>query len=267
MTTITPTEAFKSKKNFEEFMADQHPAVITTTLADYPKADGKNIVTFAELTQSIETLTNTVGSDLVKNLPKPPFIVWIVANERENILNALDVINKNTIKDFGIFVFKAFLNEDKIDFKCLLKPELRKANNSNTPAKKMQLEYWEKYFEICDEVQSEMQVSPESQHWQYLPIGKRGVSIMLSVSSVKKYVGVDLVINYDKSIFEKLYANKDEIEKELGELEWVNIQKNKSCKVRQTINADLDNREMWKDTILKHIQIAEKFKSIFSKYL
>ena len=265
MTTITPTEAFKSKQNFSEFMESEHPSIVFSTLAGYPQQVGKPIITFSELTQNFETFLNNVGSDLVQNLPYSPYFVWIVANERENILKTLDLINKHAIKGFGIFVFKAFLNEDKMEFKCLLKPELRKANNSNTPAKKMQLEYWEKYFEVCDETQSEMQVSPESQHWQYLPIGKRGVSIMLSVSSVKKYVGVDLVINYDKSIFEKLYAYKNEIEKELGELEWVNIQKNKSCKVRQIYSVDLDDRENWLDAIKKQIEIAENFKMTFSK--
>ena len=74
---------FKSKQNFSEFMAEQHPPIITSTLANYPKADGKTLVTFAELTQNYETLMNHIGSDLVKNLPKAPFIIWIIANERE----------------------------------------------------------------------------------------------------------------------------------------------------------------------------------------
>ena len=44
MTTITPEEALKSKKNFEEFMADYYPPIVTSTLASYPKADGQTVV-------------------------------------------------------------------------------------------------------------------------------------------------------------------------------------------------------------------------------
>ena len=48
MTTITPEEALKSKKNFEEFMADYYPPIVTSTLASYPKADGQTVVSICD---------------------------------------------------------------------------------------------------------------------------------------------------------------------------------------------------------------------------
>lgn len=86
MTTITVTEALKAKQKLQRVYGWTTSPNYYSTLANYPKADGKTLVTFAELTQNYETLMNHIGSDLVKNLLKAPFIIWIIANERENVL-------------------------------------------------------------------------------------------------------------------------------------------------------------------------------------
>ena len=269
MTTITASEAFKSKQNFSEFMENAHPPLITSTLADYPKADGKTIVTFAELTQNHETLLNHLGSDLIQNLPQAPFIVWIVANERENVLNAVKTINKHAVKGFGIFVFKASLNEDKIDFECLLKPELKakQTRNNETPAKLLQKVYWELYFELADELQSDMQINPKPQHFAYISIGKAGVQIMQTINTAQNYIATELLINNKKEIFNKLVKNKAEIEKELGELNWHSPENIKSSKIRKTIEFPLSEQKEWNKAVKQHIKMAEEFKAAFSKYL
>lgn len=271
MTTITATEAFKSKQNFSEFMAEQHPPIITSTLADYPKADGKTLVTFAELTQNYETLMNHIGSDLVRNLPKAPFIIWIVANERENVLNAVDTINKHAIDGFGIFVFKAILNGDKIDFECLLKPEVKikeKKPRAITQTSGIQLDYWNAYFEVCDEMGlGDFQVQPASQHYQNIPIGVKGAYIKQTMSVKDSYVATEIFIGNDKAKYAELYKHKDEIEKELGTLIWQCLDTNKSCNIRQVIDSDLKDSETYEETARKHIELAELFKATFKKYL
>jgi len=271
MTTITAAEAFKSKQNFSEFMAEQHPPIITSTLANYPKADGKTLVTFAELTQNYETLMNHIGSDLVRNLPKAPFIIWIVANERENILNAVDTINKHAIDGFGIFVFKAILNGDKIDFECLLKPEFKikeKKPRAITQTSGIQLDYWNAYFEVCDEMGlGDFQVQPASQHYQNISIGVKGAYIKQTMSVKDSYVATEIFIGNDKAKYAELYKHKNEIEKELGTLIWQCLDTNKSCNIRQVIDSDLKDNETYKETAKKHIELAEIFKATFKKYL
>ncbi len=260
---IIPQDAFKSKKNFEEFMANHNPPEIVSVLAEYQKANGKTIVTVADLTQNSETIINAFNE--IKNLPQPPFIVWIVANERENLIAAAEALNKFSNKDFGVFIFKASLNTNKIEFKCLLKPETKTQGQSR--AKQIQIEYWKRYFEICDEVNPDVQVNPKYQHWQYLPMGKAGVALMLTISTQIKYIGVDLLINYKKSIFEELQTHQKEIEKELGVLEWINEPNNKSSKIRKTLDFDITDSTQVDEAINAHIDLAQKFKTVFSKYL
>jgi len=260
---IIPQDAFKSKKNFEEFMANHNAPEIISVLADYPKANGKAIVTIADLTQNPETIINALSE--IKNLPQSPFIVWIVANERENLITAAETLNKFSNKDFGVFIFKASLNNDKIGFKCLLKPD--KKSQSLGKAKQIQLKYWERYFEICDEIGSDMQVNPKPQHWQYIPMGKAGVCLQLSVGTDVPYICVDLLINKDKSIFENLEKQQQKIEKELGTLDWINEVNKKSSKIRKTIGFDVTDESKIEEAIKAHIELAQKFQATFSKYL
>lgn len=271
MTTITAEEALKSKKNFEEFMSDFHPIKVTSTLADYSKADGQSIVFICDLTQKIETLTNALNEINGFNLSKPPFIVWYVTSEKEELLNAINVLNKFSTRGLKIFIFKAFLNEDKMDVECILKPDLipykKQTRNENAPAKLFQKQYWEKYFEICDELQSEMQVNPKPQHFQYIPMGKRGVQIMQTVNTRLNYVATEIFINNDQTIFEKLLKHKAEIEEELGCLEWQPIEGKKSSRIRKILGIEFSQSENLERTIKLQIHTAEEFKKTFSKYL
>ena len=200
----------------------------------------------------------------MRNLENPPFITWFITNEKEDVLNTVTTMNKFAVKGYGIFIFKAFLNDDKIDVKCILKPELK---NIGGVAKQCELEYWTTFNKINLEKKLGWKISPKTQHWQYLAIGKRGVSIMISVNTQEKLVGTDLIINYDKSIYENLYSHKDEIEKELGTLDWINKPKNKSCRIRKSISVDITDSSNHKEIIEKHIELTLQFKEVISKYL
>ena len=118
MTTITPEEALKSKKNFEEFMADYYPPIVTSTLASYPKADGHTVISICDLTQKMETMVSLLNELESLNLNKAPFIVWYVTSEKEELVTAAKALNHFAIKGIKIFIFKAFLNGDKICNMC-----------------------------------------------------------------------------------------------------------------------------------------------------
>lgn len=89
---------------------------------------------------------------------------------------------------------------------------------------------------------------------------------MLSVSIQKEYIGVDLVIS-DKTIYKYLYNQKDKIEAELGELEWVNESNNKTTKIRKTLPYDVSDLNTQEKAVKEHINLVLQFKETFSKYL
>ena len=262
MTTNTTTlaDVFKSRQNFLDYIEANSSEIISQLLENYPKRSMH--IVYPQLTQSSEGLINAAGK-LVDE--QKAYIFWFIANEKEDLLKIAKTLNNFFDKNYcGIFVIKAFLNVDKIEFNCILKPE--HSINRNTPCKIIQKQYWEKYFEICDEMALDLQVNPQYQHWQYLPIHKRRVCLMLSVSIQKEYIGVDLVIS-DKTIYKYLYNIKDKIEAELGKLEWINEPNNKTTKIRKTLTYDVSDLNIQAKAVKDHIDLALQFKETFSKYL
>ena len=262
MTTNTTTlaDVFKSRQNFLDYIEANSSEIISQLLENYPKRSMH--IVYPQLTQSSEGLINAAG-ELVDE--QKAYIFWFIANEKEDLLKIAKTLNNFFDKNYcGIFVIKAFLNVDKIEFNCILKPE--HSINRNTPCKIIQKQYWEKYFEICDEMALDLQVNPQYQHWQYLPMHKRRVCLMLSVSIQKEYIGVDLVIS-DKTIYKYLYNLKDKIEAELGKLEWINEPNNKTTKIRKTLTYDVSDLNTQAKAVKEHIDLALQFKETFSKYL
>lgn len=283
--TLTPIEILKSRQNFSDYIETHSGEITTELLKDYPARE--LLIICSQLTQSSDGLI-TLANQLQGN--KKAYIFWFVVNEKEEFKNIAQNLNSFFDKNYcGIFLIKAFLNGDKsglraegesgsvpvyreqprIDFECLLKPEIpaRQIRKTDTPAKTLQLEYWTKYFEICDQLQSEMQVNPKPQHFQYIPIGKAGVQILQTVNTQNKYVATEIMINNKKEIFEKLSAHKAEIEEKLGKLEWYSQDNVKSSRIRKYLNYDITNPEEVENAIRNHIKAAEEFKGIFKKYL
>lgn len=263
--TITPIEVLKSKQNFSDYIEQNADSVIQNLLKDYPTRQLQII--YPQLTQSSDGLIEIV-SRLEGN--QKAYIFWFIVNEKEDLKNIALKLNLFFDKNYcGIFIIKAVLNEDKIEFEPVLKPELpsKQVRNENTPAKLLQKAYWEKYFEICDELQSEMQVNPAPQHYQYIPIGKKGVQIMQTVNTKDKYIATELFINNDKDIFKKLMERKTEIEEKLGFLDWQALEGKKSSRIRQTLNYDISDASQFDNAIKDHIKMAEDFRETFKKYL
>lgn len=259
-------ELLKNKAKFEEFIINSPmPVQICEEMQGYQNKKTEVIV---DLTQNFLTFLNKVADDSFN--PKQ-YLIWIITNEKEEILKVMQLINQSGNNGLGIFVFKAFLNDDEIDFKCLLKPNIsiKREKNDNTPSKLMQKEYWEKYIEICDLSEyPDMQIANAlPQHYQYISIGKRGVQIVQTVNTKDKYVASELFINNDKSIFNNLYEHKEDIESELGEIDWQYLENKKSSRIRKSIPFDISKEDIREAAINEHIKLAQEMTNVFSKYL
>ena len=266
MTTITDTDALKSKANFTSYVEEHSQEIIEEALKGYPQH--LLHIIYPQLTPSADGLMAAVGN-LVDE--QKAYIFYFVANEKEEVFKVIKVLNQNFTDYCGIFVFKAELNNDKIEFKTILKPNLTKKPkrivNEQAPAKIFQKKYWKRYFELCDSLESDIQVNPKAQHLQYIPMGKRGVQIYQIVNTKLNCVSTEIFINEDKSIFNKLLEHKLEIEEELGYLEWQPLEGKKSSRIRKTLGVDISKDENLDRAIQLHIQTAEDFKKVFSKYL
>lgn len=257
-------DALKSKKNFEDYLTQNFPPEITRTIGEYPKAIGQNVVLLAELTQNIETFLDTFG---VENLNTKQSFVWVVTAPKDRIINALNFVNNS----LNLFIFKACLNGDKMDFECLLKPtiQVKRTKNENTPAKMLQKEIWEKYIEICDlSEHPDLQIKEAlPRHYQPISINKPGIQLMQTINTQEGYVASELLISNKKSSFDKLFEQKEEIESVTGELEWDSKEGNKSAKIRKTYPIDISNSDNHQLAIEQQIKMGAELKEVAHKYL
>lgn len=266
--TINLENVFKSRANFEDYMNNSPlPVEICQAMQNYQK---KNVEKIAELTQNFQTFLNKVGD---ANFNPKQYLVWIVTNPKTEILNTMRIINQNGTNGLEIFIFKAFLNEDKMAFECLLKPELvvkkKRDVNTNTPSKQLQKAMWEKYIDICDASEyPDMQIKEAApQHYQNISIGKAGVQILQTINTQNKYVASEISINNNKEIFAKLFEHKEKIEKEIGGLEWDSKENVKSAKIRKIFNIDINKSENHEKAILELVKMGAELKAIIHKYL
>ena len=264
---LKPSEICKSKAAFNDFILNNPmPLEICEIMQNYPQ---KPVVKIAELTQNIETLINTIGTE---DFDTNQYLVWIVTRAKDEIVNTVKRLNGK--EGLGIFIMRAYLynDETEIGFECLLKPELKekvkRVINTETPAKQLQKEYWEVYKEVSDELQSEIQILEAlPRHYQPVSIGVKGVQIMLTINTQKHYIAAEIGINNDKTLFEKLLEHKEEIESEVGELEWDSKESNKSAKIRKTYYIDINNPVNHEKAAEEHVKMAEALTAIARKYL
>lgn len=260
---ITTTQALKSKQNYTDFIAQQFNNVIEHLLEGYPSKT--NNIIQSDITQNENGLLNAISQLKESNA----YIFWFINNPKEELMNIVKNLNKMFSKTYGIFIIQTIINNDKTDFECLVKPSIpiKSKRNENSPAKLIQNEYWNKYFEICDELQSEMQINPAPQHYQYISIGKAGVQIMQTINTKEKYVATELFINSKQEIFDSLFNQKEIIENELGELDWQALEGKKSSRIRKCFKIDFINPENTETAAKEHIKMAEDFKTVFTKLL
>lgn len=271
-TTLTAEQILKSKQAFSDYVETQQGKISLEHAKNYPAATIHT--TFAQLTQNIEGLHN-FGELL--NINADQYIFWVVVNEKEEILRIVKNLNGLFKKKCGIFVIKASLNDDKIEFNTILSPEIKAETkrkvNKDTPTKNLQMEYWLMYEELCDvSTCPDVQITPAQQHYQYIKTGKGCSQLLVTLNTQDSLATVEFVNtnDADKKIYNKLIASEAKIAKELKgiDLEWLELQGKKSSKIKTTIGInDINDREEWKTVIEQQIQIAEQFRTVITKYL
>ena len=133
--------------------------------------------------------------------------------------------------------------------------------NKDTPTKRLQKNYWDLYITECDISENpDMQIKEAvPQHYQNVSIQKNGIQILQTINTLSNYVASEIAINNNKELFNKLFKNKTNIEKEIGKLQWDSKDTNKSAKIRKIFSIDINNSKNHKKAIL------ELTHSIFNK--
>ena len=209
-------------------------------------------------------------------------IVWIASEFTEEHRATLDWLNNITDDKFNFFgieveLFKIRNSDFAPHFKLISKPnDWSKSmnsyknigeNNELSNRKKLCLSYWNQLAEKIKNNNSFLKTQkPRPQHWYSFAIGKTGFKLATTLKTQKNMASTELYISKDKEAFKTLELDKEQIEQELGfALSWEYLPERDASRVAiYKDNVDSNDESSLNQTVKWHIEMLEKFHSVFS---
>ena len=143
--------------------------------------------------------------------------------------------------------------------------EAQSVKEANKGIDELRRKYWTALLEKFNTISKQFQnVNPSTDHWLS---GGSGVSgIPFSFVATKNYASVEININKgdretNKAIYDRLEAQKEEIEKDFGaELVWQRLEEKKSCRIASRLeNVNVQDYDDWDKIIDFHCKAMPKF--------
>lgn len=209
-------------------------------------------------------------------------IVWIVKNAKEEHRAAIEWLNNNTNGDINFFLieihaYKIGNSEPAPKFEVIEKPnDFVKQSKSISSDKKLnksqseRLVFWEQFNQVVISRGKPFNLRKVSaDHWYDISIGTSEAHIAIDLISKNNYIVVEFYIHDSKVLFDKLYASKDSIEKDLGfNMVWDRLDGKKASRIKYYIHGlDFDDHSNYEDLMNQTIDIAVNLRDVFKKYI
>lgn len=210
-------------------------------------------------------------------------VVWIVKEAREEHRSAIEWLNNNTPEKLSFFLIEihAYQIGDSLcapKFEVVEKPNgfIKNAKTQSSgsgdynKSQGERIEFWTRFNEILVERGKPFNVrKATTDHWYDIAIGTSDAHVSLTLVNKDGYVGVEFYIRDNKDLFDKLYAQKEEIENKLGlEPDWQRLDGKKSSRVLYRISGlDFDNHSNYDSLMNEMIDKAVLFSNVFKKYV
>ena len=207
-------------------------------------------------------------------------IIWISTHFTEEHRSALDWLNNITddqFKFFGLEVELWQIGDSPVapKFNIVSKPNdwsrsvgqaARQIETGTlTDIKAAQLEFWTQLAEKLKENSHIRPQKPMPQHWAVFRIGRSGFHISGLHNTRDKCIGVELYINHQnaKDFYNQLYAQKNDIEAEIGhELIWKELPNKSASRIILYLrNVDPMDHSRWdeyQDWLIKYIEAFDR---------
>jgi hypothetical protein len=206
-------------------------------------------------------------------------VIWIVESTREEHVRAIDWLNEHMNEEINFFLIKVEIWKigdspyapkfqvisQPNDWAKAVKESISHAELNEYGIQK--LAFWGKFKEYSLNKKTKLKLrKPRPQHWYDISIGSSTAHIALTINSVDDIVTCELYIPNSKELFNKLYADKEQIEAELAaSLDWMELPERKASRIRIAHKADTDDPAKWEEYFAWLLQEAEQFHKVFSK--
>ena len=209
-------------------------------------------------------------------------VVWIVKQAKEEHRSAIEWLNNNTNNELNFFLIE--LHAYKIDdsnpapmFEVIEKPngfiKNTKAINNQDNLNKSQserLEFWNKFNEVVEQNGKPFNIrKATTDHWYDVALGISEAHISINLVNKSSYVVIDVYINDNKELFDKLMDKKDIIESELGfKLVWDRLDNGKASRIKYRIKGlNFDDHSNYEELMKEIIDKVIIMRAVFKKYM
>lgn len=208
--------------------------------------------------------------------------VWIVKQAREEHRSAIEWLNNNTSDDLSFFLLE--LHAYKIGdsnpapkFEIVEKPNgfIKASKKTKTSgdigkAEAERLEFWEAFNDAIIRNGKPFNVrKATTDHWYDVAIGTSEAHISITLVNKESVIGVELYINDNKNLFDRLYEQKELIESEIGfTFDWRRLDEGKAARVVHYIKGlDFDNHSNYVELMNEVIDKVIAARKVFKKFI
>lgn len=209
-------------------------------------------------------------------------VIWIVKEAREEHRSAIEWLNNNMSKNISFFLIeiRAYRIGNSLPapkFVIIEKPNdfvktvnLGMDSGELSKARSERLNFWNKFNETLVARGKPFNVRKAStDHYYDVAIGTSDAHICITLVNKTNSIGVEIYINDNKELFDKLNAISDIIENELGfTMDWQRLDNKKASRIIYNIEGlDFDNHANYNELINETIDKVMCVKDTFKKYI
>ena len=206
-------------------------------------------------------------------------IVWIVKDVLEEHQQAIDWLNENTDEKINFFaikmeVWKIGNSEPAPKFHIISKPNnwtksVKQSVQKSvlTDTKLLQLKFWDGFKQYAEDNNLNLRLRKTyPQHWYDLSFGRTDCHISLTINSQKKELACEIYIPNSKETFKQFFDNKEQINNQINDLEWMELPTKKASRIKKKTKGDLKREEKWNEYFEWLGRTAIEFQDTFNKY-
>lgn len=209
-------------------------------------------------------------------------VIWIVKEAREEHRSAIEWLNNKTTTDISFFLIeiRAFRIGDSLpapQFVVVEKPnDFVKVTNvgvDNGELSKAQSErfnFWNKFNEIVASRNKPFNIrKATTDHWYNVALGTSEAHISITLVNKTNSIGIEVYINDNKELFDKLYSESESIQNKLGfNMDWQRLDDKKASRIIYYIDGlDFNNHENYDELINKVIDKVIAIRDAFKDRL
>lgn len=209
-------------------------------------------------------------------------VIWIVKEAREEHKSAIEWLNNKTIKDISFFLIeiRAYKIGDSLPapkFVIIEKPnDFVKTANLSTDSVELsktqseRLNFWNIFNEALISRNKPFNVrKATTDNWYDVALGTSEAHIGITLVNKTNRIGIQVYINDNKKLFDKLFLESEEIENKLGfSMDWQRLDNKKASRIIYYIDGlDFDNHDNYDKLINEVIDRVITIKETFRDHI